>query len=570
VRQGLERITAHYRDIAHEPLQRKGWLGERRGLVALHDPGLHCSWPWWVDAGDLIMVSPYVPIGWERLVGKLNPSPAAPRLAEAIWRQPEAVSERLNVPAVIAVADTRQGIVRLHNDALGAGRLYECRFPGCRAWSNRVAALSIFSGVPPEPSERGWSLFAAGGWFMRDSTPIEGITKVAPASVIRIDDAGVDEGGTGALGSLLASSRSLDVLVDEFVEQAQDTVRAAAAMYPEAPRIDLSGGRDSRVCAAAAVRANIAARFHTSDVNPGEAAVAEQLVAAAPRQMDHRVQYGGEQVKQHDAGLRERALRMFQIHDGMRHSGNVRGRLQIPPRAHPRATVSGHGGEIGHGFYYADAKALARIERAGPDALVDRLEQASRRAHDAGTEHIYALARAEFEAAIEEGRDIGLDGPTLLDYYYLTDRFAHRSGLAASTHRVTVFATPAFLAAAFSLRPEERLEARVHREAIQRLLPEWNSIPFYRADGGRLPTIKRRRIWEGDDGDEMAEMLSDADLWADLFDVRRVRKLWKLARGGKGHKHYEHVFERIACRVAFEDYRALIAHRINAVQKSPG
>jgi hypothetical protein len=564
VRPRLERVAAHYQDVAHESLEQREWLGESCGMAAFHDPGLHGSWPWWVESGDLVMVSPYVPIGWERLVGDLDPLQAAPRLADEIWRQPQAVSERLNVPSVVAIADTRVGVVRLQNDALGAGRLYEQRFPGGRAWSNRLAALSLFSGVSPSVSERGWALFAASGWFMRDSTPIDGITKVAPASVIRIDRGGVEERTTGALGALLVASDALESRVDGFAEQAQDTVRAAAAMYPAAPRIDLSGGRDSRVSAAAAVAAAIEARFHTSDVNPGEAAVAEQLVAASPRRMDHQVQYGGEQMKQHTTDLRERALRMFRIHDGMRHAGNVRGRLQIPPRAHTLATVSGHGGEIGHGFYYANEKQLRRIERGGSDGLVDRLEQASRRAHDAGTEAIYEQARREFAAAIDEGREIGLEGPTLLDYYYLTDRFAHRSGLAASTHRVTVFATPAFLSAAFSLRPEERLEAGIHREAIRRLVPEWSSIPFYQPERSRLPSIKRERIWEGDDGEAMAEMLAEEGVWSDLFDVKRVKKLWKRARRGKGHKHYEQVFERIACRVAFEDYRALITTRINA------
>jgi hypothetical protein len=565
VERALRRVARHYQALAHEPLEQDGWIGERRGMASFTDPGLHRVWPACVHAGEIRMASAYVPVGWERIFQGVGAEEAPTALAEAVWRRPEAVSEALNTPAVVMAADVASGTVRVMNDLLGAGHLYECRFDGGSAWSSRAGALPLFGEFAPSASERGWRLFAANGWFMRDTTPIEGVTKVAPSSVIELSDAGVERRSTNVLAGLLAPGQDYDAAVEEFVAQAQDTVRAAAAAYPKRAHIDLSGGRDSRVSAAAALAAGVDAGYRTSDVAPGEADVARELVAAAPSPMRHRVKYGGQRKRQRPTPLSERARAMFLLHDGMRSAAKVRGRLQLPPTAQDRATISGHGGELGHGFYVNSPRLLRRLDGADHERLVKRLVKSTSRAHDAPTKEVYAAAQAEFEAAIGEGAAIGIEGPTLLDFYYLIDRFAHRSGLASTTHRATVFATPAFLRAAFALTPEERLEAKLHQEAIAKLVPEWSDIPFYAGGSGRLPKLKRERIWEGQDGEELGRMLKDGrDLWSDLFRPRRVRKMWREARRGKGHRHYEGVFERIACRVAFEDYRRLLTDRLSS------
>jgi hypothetical protein len=42
--------------------------------------------------------------------------------------------------------------------------------------------------------------------------------------------------------------------------------------------------------------------------------------------------------------------------------------------------------------------------------------------------------------------------------------------------------------------------------------------------------------------------------WPELFRRRPVRKAWKDARKGKGHQHWEAVFNRIVWREGFEEH----------------
>jgi hypothetical protein len=505
-----------------------------------------------------------VPIGWERVTGVLDPVAAATALAKELAHRPERAALELNAPAVLVVADAREERITVVNDRLGAGRLYELEFPGGHVWSNRLGALPLFAGSEVRPSSKGWSLLAANGWFMRDSTPLEGAAKVPPASVVGIDQGGVHRRRTPGAATLVHGDQPLGELAERFAEEAKQTMRAAGALYPEPARIDLSGGRDSRVSAGAAIAAGIPAFFRTSDVNPGEAEIAERLMALAPGSHDHRVAFSGNDVKDRASDLRARALRAFLLHDGMRHAGKVRGRVQLPSPAEDRAMISGHGGEIGHGFYYTSVKKLRHAQRGGFDAMVDRLLTSCRRTHSAARPEAYELARSEFEAALREGQEAGVEGPALLDWYYLMDRFAHRSGLAASTQRVTVFSAPTFLTAAFALSPEERLDAKLHREVTPVLVPEWAEVPYYKATRGRKPPIRRVRIWEGSDGRAFRSILRDEDCWHEIFDPRTVRKLWRRARLRRGRGEWEHVFERITYRVAFEDW----AREIRAAQQA--
>ncbi len=226
-------------------------------------------------------------------------------------------------------------------------------------------------------------------------------------------------------------------------------------------------------------------------------------------------------------------------------------------------TISGHGGEIAHGFYYPSPKKLAEVRDGGEEGVADRLEQAARQKHSAAHKRAYRAYREEIERALAEGRRHGLAGPALLDYFYLVHRLAYRSGLGARSGRYSACATPAFVRAAFDLTPEQRLEGKLHTELIARLAPEWAQVPFYEPDdAGPLPEIHRARIWEKPGHAEtVEEMIETGKAWPELFRRRPVRKAWRDARKGEGHQHWEAVFNRIVWREGFEDHLADLAAR---------
>jgi hypothetical protein len=97
--------------------------------------------------------------------------------------RPEHLS-KLSPPAIIVGAANDR--IRLANDAIGFGRLYQYRARGWTIWTNCLALAPILSGAHPESDEDGWATLATVGWFLGDLTAYRNATVVPPASFISI------------------------------------------------------------------------------------------------------------------------------------------------------------------------------------------------------------------------------------------------------------------------------------------------------------------------------------------------------------------------------------------------
>ncbi len=584
VREALGRVGSHYGAQLAEPPPLHASLGDTDGLALWRHDDDGSRWPAWAEGEGIVVATTAAPVGWRRVVGEVGAAEAAVPLGRALAERPERLAE-LVPPFVIGIREASagpgaaSGRLTIVNDFAGAGRIYEKRLEptdgalGAQGWvwSNRLGALPIFAGQEPQADERGWALFAAAGWFIADATPIRGATKVAPgtAIVVRAGAGGagahLDRHQTGGAGELVGPHEVyFRGTVDEAASQATGLARDLADLFDEPPAVDLSGGRDSRVSAAGAVAADIDCRFATGDQEPGEVEIARRLVETAPRPIEHLVT---SPETDPDDDLRQRVRAIHLVHDGMRNPQEIRRPMPLPLPVEPtRPTISGHGGEIAHGFYYPSQKKLSEVRKGDEAAVVDRLEEAARQKHAAAHRAAYRAYREEVEHALDEGRRHGLVGADLLDYFYLVHRLAYRSGLGARSGRYSACATPAFVRAAFDLTPEQRLEGRLHTELIARLVPAWSEVPFFEPnDAGPLPEIRRARIWEKPGHAEtVEEMLEDGKAWPELFRRRAVRKAWKDARKGKGHQHWEAVFNRIVWREGFEEHLRELARSATA------
>lgn len=553
----LERVGAHYSALIAEPLSFSTAGDRRSGLALWARRDERLRWPLWSDDGTRVIASTGVPTGWARLVGELEPARAPAELARVIASSPERAAE-LDPPFTLGVLERDSGSIAIANDLLGAGRLYELRLGDGWVWSNRLGALPLFAGARPEIDERAWAVFAAAGWFLGEMTPIEGARKVPPGSVVRVDaqrnGIRVSTEQTGASRDAVAPRRtrfvrSAERAANEVVEMATDL--GAAWDVPIA--ISLTGGRDSRVSAAAAVRAGIPATFNTGDQVPGEVDVVRELVARSPTSMDHTV-YTPEQEEDPGADLAERIRRIHLVHDGMRNPQEVRRPSEVPQLLSPRPTLSGHGGELGHGFYYSNARKLRKLKGRSGQAIRAQLERNARRRHSAATDEAYELYLRECERTLELGRSFGLRGPVLLDWFYMAQRLPYRSGLGARSGRSSACVAPAFVRGAFDLRPKDRLTAKLHRAVVARLVPEWADVPFFRSeDAEEMPDIHRLRIWERpQEAATVEEMIGAAGGWTRMLDRGRIERMWAEVRDGAGSADYEHVFYRLVWRVGFE------------------
>jgi hypothetical protein len=142
----------------------------------------------------------------------------------------------------------------------------------------------------------------------------------------------------------------------------------------------------------------------------------------------------------------------------------------------------------------------------------------------------------------------------LLDWFYLTDRFAHRSGLATDSERISVFATPGFIRASFALEPEDRLTDRLHLEMTGSMVPEWKVQPFFEAPKAKTPSIRRDRLWEIErDADVFEEILAAGGAWTEIYRADEAKSTWReLRNGGDRSANWEAVFEGIVYRHTFD------------------
>lgn len=559
LRKSLARVESHYQRTLADRFERGSDLSPTLGLVLWSRPDPRLLWPLWVAEGNEVCAAAGVPTGWERVVGDHVSLASAPALlTRALNANPERALG-LNPPILLGLLDKGRRELRIVGDALGVSRLYQLRTPQGWVWSNRLAALPLFAGARPELDERAWQMFAAAGWFLGDSTPIRGATKVAPGTIItaRATDSSstVDHAPTNARRALVEPRRArLRGSAEAAAEQAAGLSRNISQAWDSELAIALTGGRDSRVSAAATLAAGVAATYNTGDQVPGELDVVKELIDRAPRAMKHEVRRPEPDAEPAD-DLLERTRAIHLMHDGMRNPQEVRRTLPLPHTRRLPPNMSGHGGELGHGFYYHNRKQLARLRKGGEPGMMTRLEAAARRRHSAAVPAAYETYLEECRRTLEEGKMYGLEGPVLLDWFYLAQRLAYRSGLGSREGRYSACVTPAFVRGCFDLKPKHRLNAKLHREVVAQLVPEWKRVEFFSSDSAAMPEIHRRRIWERPAEAAVVDgLLATPNGWEELFEPDRLRRMWTEVRAGQGSADYEHVFYRLVWRAAFADH----------------
>lgn len=562
----LERVARHYGSLYAEPLGRFASVGARTGLALLTRDDERRRWPLWSERGGTCAAYTTAPTGWGELLAASDPTEAAGELALRLRDDPDLVA-RLNPPLLLGLRDEATEELRICNDFMGTARLYELQAGELRVWSNRLGALPVFAGTAPRVDQRAWSVLAATGWILGEASAVAGVSKVPPASAISVRPGpqGADVARTRSRRALeLVSPREMDLerAADAAASAAVGLARDLRANWAGELAIDLSGGGDSRVSAAGAVAAGVDGRFQTVDLEPGEVDLARELLERSPRRLEHVVR--ASESPREDDGLAERVRAYHLVHDGMLNPHSlVRGPMELPQAGFLPPIVSGHGGELGHGFYYGGGRKLERAEGMNTERLVRKLERAARRKRDAAREEGYEAFRDEATRSLEAGRDLGLAGASLLDWYYLNQRLAYRSGLGARNDRHSACSTPEFVRACFDLTPQQRLRARLRPMLVARLVPEWAEVPIFESASGA--PVTRARLWEQPHRvAEIDELVAEPGAWDDVFDPDRVRELWGRSRAGDGRPHDERLLTRIAWRAGFDAHLRELAAAASA------
>ena len=562
MRDGVRRVEQWYRPLWGAEPRTDCSTGASRGLMAWSNPDDPCRWPGWVVGDGRAVATLHAPLGHEQLLGPGALEDAPLRLVARLTERPDDV-RALTPPFVLATYDPAQEVLVLQTDLFGLGRLFELRTPDVVVWSNRPVAALLFAGVRAEPDRLAWRRMAACDWPMGSATPYRGVRAVGASTRIEVGSDGIRRRTGDVLEQVVRGRReplgeaSLAVTASALT----DAARSVAALWPGVPTLSLSGGRDSRLVAAAFVAAGVGVRFATYDGASGEARTAAELLNRLPGPVQHRVPRARPETgpDRTGPGALSRARQWHDMTEGLRPALYLRGPAPRRLPAHRRPLVCGVGGELGHAPGYPDdvedIERLPQARRLGAftrslHAKITLPSGPSRAAKEAVTTQITGVL------AHAAARDV--TDAKALDWFYADERLRRWGMTGESTGRVMPLLVPTFVAACFGLTTEQSRASALHTALIERLVPAWAEVPYFTARLSDRAQPADRLLRHDPDADLVAGLLEQPGDWSDGFDTTQVRTIWARARRGRAAARDELLLQRVVWRAAFSDHLAAV------------
>lgn len=577
VREGFERVEQWYGPLWGTPPLRHRTEDGGRGLLLWEDPAATCRWPAWVRTGSRTVATLHAPLGSDMLaVGTTGEPPLA--LVDQLRAQPEDVL-RLTPPFVLAEVDAGRHTLDLFTDGLGLGRLHEVHTPEGRFWSNRPVAALLFAGLRAEADDEAWRRMAVCDWAMGDRTPYAGVRTVPAATRITADVTGVARSSVDVLAGLVArrvdplSAATLDRTAAALVAVAE----SVATTWPAVPVLSLSGGRDSRLVAAAFLAAGRPVQLRTYETALGEAQTARRLVGLLPAPVEHEVTVPAERrAGPRRSGAYARACRWHDVTEGLRPAVYLR---STPPRRllqHDPPLVTGVGGELGHAPGYPDD--VEQLERLPLGRRLDgyaRALEAKVSLPRGVAPHAREAVARQIRAVVQHAADRGVTDAKALDWFYADERLRRWGLVGESSGRVLPLLAGDFVSAALGLSTAQSRASALHTALIGQLVPQWAGVPYYGATLGQRQAVPRPRPWQEPDAELVTELLAQPETWGEAFDVPRVQALWRRAREGRAGARDELLLQRVVWRAAFTEHLGAVnaetlPERPRMVVRDPG
>lgn len=427
------------------------------------------------------------------------PDSGAASFAGTIWPEP---------------AGVRAG-VRARTTLTRVDPVYAAHGPGAVVLSDRAMwAASVANRLGAPDPDLACALLNA-GFPLGATTPWKGVSALPPSAAARAAAGRLDV-QAGSLGPAPGSDGAA-VRSSGAAEVASALVAAVAPLKEagEPVRLSLTGGKDSRLIAAALVAAGVPVqgRTHGFPAHP-DVTVAAQVAEVLG--IEHEAVTPAEPGTETDVLARLRATVL--VADGMLSAFENVGR--VDPRRPVALTAGGHGGELLRGGYAETA--------AGRRAAPLRAAEVLRRLTTRKLGLLRRGAAAGYTASLAPWSRTALSrGPlAMLDDFYLVNRAGRWSAAARQAYLLRErLAQPLFdegvVRAARTVPLASRTDGSLIRSAITELAPSLEDVPFAGkpAKGAVPATFDWRRQY----GDEISEFfrsyILEQGASAGLFDV---------------------------------------------------
>jgi hypothetical protein len=500
------RLVDACRQLATEGWVQHSLRGPGWGAVVIHAPAPGWRWPF-VDTTGPRRFS----LSWGMPVGTDHATPQS--LAEALLEGRD-VQSAVVPPFGVVVVDEPGDRAVVQQDWLGMARLFTRATGGVLVLSSRPSLIPVVDEGLAGPDVWGWSGYAASGQFRGSEAPLTGVRLLEPGERLTLTACHA-LGSPAAVWEPVSDRRSgLDEIAQAGRAQrtAGDLVpvevaeRAAAGMarvagslhrlYDGDIQLGLSGGKDSRVIAAALFSGGMTPVLLTNTTTQAEGDTAVDLVelmrSKRGLELQHRLYEAGAPTKVLTQPLLDRAERLRVRYDHQYPSSYLsRPAVAVVRPEMRKPSFTGGGGEILTGYWH-----VAREQPDRADVVkhlfvklcaVGDMARLSAQARDA---HFARVA-----SIVDHAYQLGLTGEDVADYVYLAERMRRWSSTAYEVGMVTPFLATEVVEAAFALSPKQKAARALHLAMLSALAPEWDDVPFVTSSTGGNPAT---RVWHGD------------------------------------------------------------------------
>src|SRR5699024_8392446 len=367
-------------------------------------------------------------------------------------------------------------------------RLYEYRGEEGWFWSNRPGALTIMANEKAEICQEAWEFMCYAGWFADTSSPIEKVIRVEPGVRFNVPADyyspryKIDK---GAFDDLVAPRKYKKFNAEIIAKDMLNNLSSFSKLWSLPLNVDLSGGKDSRLCAAAVIASkNEEVQFNTIGNLEKEADTAKILLNKVNLSHKHhitRTKVNDKTGKVTKTELNKRLEILHHLSDGDLTPIQTRKNLQPNSFFNEVTTlnVQGAAGEIGKATYYESDSFYKKLIKKGNHAAYERLVQTYSRLEGVKDE-VRERAKRFIFRIIQDGKNKGISNLYLLDYFYIVERARRWLPQSIDNRRYSAFFSTEFLKQSFNMSYQEKRNLDIYNEIIQSLVPEWSNVPFYK------------------------------------------------------------------------------------------
>ncbi|MEH7180572.1 hypothetical protein [Neobacillus vireti] len=517
----------------------------------------------WQENEEFASCFTYAPNGWEQIVEPSSATTEIPLLFAREIKKNPGIIKKMTPPLIFSFLDKDKKEINIFNDSLGMAKLYELQTSEGVVYSNKLAALYLFMNKKAEMDIHAWNVFSSVGWFMGNTSPLKGSFRVKPGTMIKLRNDRNQPKSVSQLDGLPTWVSPRELNKDAFESEVQNIIESTRSyfkMFNFPVKSMLSGGRDSRVSSAILYKSGIDATFRTLGPITGEIETAKELIRLAGLWDKHEIDNPAEGASKREITvlLEERLKLLHFAYDGDFTPIKQKGMIHLVDFYKVKGvSCVGAGGEIATGNYYSNQRIYESILEKGEEGSEWRLKRYLASLGDT-KEGISEAVDQEVSAILEEGRQFGLQGLSLMDYFYLKERLRRWAPIGGQFNSFTPFATPGFIRLSFDLTPEQRRNYELHKMLLKYLMPTWADVPFFKADIKKQQRDEvaqsQMRIWQTLDKEYVADVLENNSIWKMFYRPEETLELWSNAVTDGVVGRYEALFQRIVWIASFENH----------------